>query len=90
MAIRWRGLEEHHGLGLKRCKKGVNFGGLDGREDSLCVEGSGPGIVALDLAGPDWGNRWEVFTKGTTIVKLNPKESVITVHGRRTVKGEIP
>ena len=51
-----RGLEEGLGLGLKREQERVNLGSLEGRENSLGVEGAGVGIVALDLAGSDRGN----------------------------------
>ena len=84
-----RGLEEDLGLGLKRKQKEVNLGSLDGRENPLGVEGARAGVVALDLAGSDWSNRWEVFTQGAAIVKLNPEESVITVHGEGAIKGKI-
>ena len=76
-----RGLEEDLGLGLKRKQKEVNLGSLDGRENPLGVEGAGAGVVALDFAGSDWSNRWEVFAQGAAVVKLNPKESMVTVHG---------
>ena len=79
-SLRRRGLEEDLGLGLKREQERVSFGSLEGRENSLGVEGSGVKTVALDLAGSDRGNRWKVFAQGAAVVKLNPKESMVTVH----------
>ena len=74
---------------MERCKKGVSPRGLDRGEDALGVEGPRSGIIAPDFAGSNRGNRWHVFSQSTTVIKLNPKESMITVHSQRTVKGEI-
>ena len=51
-------MEKDLGLGLEGDQERINFGSLDGRKDELDVESSGPGVVALDLAGPDWSHRW--------------------------------
>ena len=66
-------MKDDLGLGLEGEQERINFGSLDGGKDALDVESSGTGVVALDLAGPDWSNRWEVFTQGTAVVKLNPE-----------------
>ena len=74
------GLEEDLGLSLEREQERVSVGSLEGRENAFGVEGSGAGIIALDLAGSDRGNRWKMFAQGAAVVKLNPEESVITIH----------
>ena len=74
---------------MERCKKGVSPRGLDRGEDALGVEGPRSGIIAPDFAGSNRGNRWQVFSQSTAVIKLNPKKAVITVHSKRAVKGKI-
>ena len=73
-------MEKDLGLSLEREQERVSFGSLEGRENVFGVEGLGAGIIALDLAGSDRGNRWKMFAQGAAVVKLNPEESMVTVH----------